>query len=78
MLFGIFLLVTVAYVFVALGLPTWAGFGIVTLALLIATAIFGFVAKKQSAEITAPHLAKDELERTTNALGELGQRSHES
>ena len=33
---GIFLLVTLAYVLVALGLPVWAGFGIVTLVLFIA------------------------------------------
>ena len=32
---GIFLLVTIAYVLVQLGLPVWAGFGIVTLVLFI-------------------------------------------
>ncbi len=43
----IFLLLTFAWVLVQLGLPTWAGFGIVTLVLLIVTASLGFLGKKQ-------------------------------
>ena len=71
-LFAVFLLVTIAYAFVALGLPTWAGFGLVALALLIAAIIFGLVAKKQSTQIKQPTLAKEELERTKAALSQLG------
>ena len=40
---GIFLLVTLAYVLVQLGLPVWAGFGIVTLFLFIVGAILVLV-----------------------------------
>jgi len=43
----IFLLLTFAWVLVQLGLPTWAGFGLVTLVLLIVTAILGVLGKKQ-------------------------------
>ncbi len=32
---GIFILITLAYVLVALGLPVWAGFGIVALVLVV-------------------------------------------
>ena len=45
---GIFLLVTLAYVLVALGLPVWAGFGIVTLVLFIAAAILGLLGFAQT------------------------------
>ena len=40
---GIFLLVTIAYVLVQLGLPVWAGFGIVTLVLFAVIATLGLV-----------------------------------
>jgi ABC-type multidrug transport system fused ATPase/permease subunit len=42
-----FLIFTLAYVLVQLGLPTWAGFGIVTLLLLIVAAVLVLVGKKQ-------------------------------
>ncbi len=71
-LFGIFLLITIAYVLVALGLPTWAGFGIVTLVLLIVTAVFALVAKSRAEHITGPQVAQEELRRTKNALSSLG------
>ncbi len=45
---GLFLLVTLAYVLVALGLPVWAGFGIVTLVLFIVAAVLGLLGKKQA------------------------------
>ena len=49
----IFLLLTLAWVLVQLGLPTWAGFGIVALILLIVTAILGLVGKKRLDEVQA-------------------------
>lgn len=71
-MFGVFLLVTIAYVLVALGLPVWAGFGIVTLVLLIVAIIFGFVAKRQAETIKGPQLATEEFRKTRNALSALG------
>lgn len=49
----VFLLVTLAWGLVQLGLPTWAGFGIVALLLLIITAVLGLVGKKKLDEMQA-------------------------
>jgi hypothetical protein len=65
---GIFLLVTLAYVLVALGLPVWAGFGIVTLLLFIVAAILGLIGKKESAKITGPERTVAEFEKTKAVL----------
>lgn len=43
----VFLLLTLAWVLVQLGLPYWAGFGIVTLLLILITVILGLVGKKK-------------------------------
>ena len=72
-LFGIFLLVTIAYVFVALGLPTWAGFGIVSLLLLITAVVSGLLARKQAQQIRAPKLALSELAKTRNTIASAEQ-----
>ncbi len=65
---GLFLLVTIAYVLVALGLPTWAGFGIVTLTLLLIAAVAGLVGKSKAGNIKPFVATKLELERTKQAL----------
>jgi Flp pilus assembly protein TadB len=65
---GFFLLVTIAYVLVALGLPTWAGFGIVTLVLFIVALILGLVGRSHAKRIKGPERAKLEWERTREAL----------
>jgi membrane protein implicated in regulation of membrane protease activity len=65
---GIFLLVTLAYVLVALGLPVWAGFGIVTLLLFIVAAILGLLGKKESAKIKGPERTIAQIEQTTATL----------
>ena len=70
LLFVIFLLITLAYVLVALGLPTWAGFGIVTLVLLIAALIAAGVAKAQADKITGPKIAIEEFEKTRTVIAE--------
>ena len=49
----VFLLLTLAWVLVQLGLPYWAGFGIVTLLLIIITAILGLLGKKRLDEVQA-------------------------
>lgn len=72
-LFGIFLLVTIAYVFVALGLPTWAGFGIVSLLLIITAVVAGLVARNQAQRIRAPRLALSELSKTRKTIASVEQ-----
>ena len=67
-LFSIFLLITIAYVFVAIGLPVWAGFGLVSLLLLITAGVAGLLAKQQADRISAPKIALAELAKTQQAL----------
>lgn len=70
----IFLLVTIAYGLVALGLPVWAGFGIVTLALIIIAVILGLLGKRHADKVQAPERTLAQLEQTAKALQEgVGQ-----
>lgn len=64
----VFVLVTLAWVLVALGLPYWAGFGIVALLLLIVAAVLGLVGKKKAEGIKGPQIAMAELEKTKAVL----------
>ena len=65
---GIFLLVTLAYVLVALGLPVWAGFGIVTLVLFLVAAVLGLLGKKASSKTKGPDRTIAQIEQTKAAL----------
>jgi hypothetical protein len=66
---GLFLLVTLAYVLVALGLPVWAGFGIVTLVLFIVAAILGLIGRSRAKHVKGGlELTKLEWQRTQRAL----------
>ena len=65
---GIFLLVTLAYVLVALGLPVWAGFGIVALLLFIVAAVLGLLGKKESERIKGPDRTIAQIDKTRAAL----------
>lgn len=65
---GIFLLVTIAWVLVELGLPIWAGFGIVTLALLLTAAVAALIGRKKASGIKKFDVTKRELERTKQVL----------
>lgn len=67
-LFIVFLLVTIAYVLVAVGLPVWAGFGIVALVLLIVAAILGIMGKKRAEAIKGPEKAVEQFNATKQAL----------
>jgi hypothetical protein len=67
-LFSIFLLITIAYVLVEVGLPVWAGFGIVTLLLLITAGIAGGVAVMKAKAINGPKVVVEELEQTVTEL----------
>lgn len=64
----LFLLLTLAFVLVALGLPIWAGMLIVGVILIIAGTITGLLAKKFLEEATPPTLAIAEFEKTKAAL----------
>jgi ABC-type multidrug transport system fused ATPase/permease subunit len=66
-----FLLSTLAWGIVDLGLPRWAGFGIVALLLLIIAAVLGLIGKRRMAEAKlAPNRAQAELKQATNELVE--------
>lgn len=65
---ALFLLVTIAYVLVALGLPVWAGFGIVTLVLFIVAAVLGLLGKKESEKIKGPERTIAQIEQTKAML----------
>jgi len=67
-LFTVFLLITIAYGLVALGLPVWAGFGIVTLILLLTAGIAGAVAVVKAKAINGPKVVVEELEQTATEL----------
>ena len=64
----IFLLVTLAYVLVALGLPVWAGFGIVTLLLIIVAVVLFLVGRAGMKKITGPERSIAAIEATKVAL----------
>jgi len=74
-LFTVFLLVTIAYVLVAVGLPTWAGFGIVAAVLLIITIVLGIVGRSKAKKVQGPQTAIAELEQTRRALAPGGADS---
>lgn len=71
---GIFLLITLAYVLVAVGLPIWAGFLIVAALLVIVAAILGAVAYSKSQKITGPSIASAEWKQTSESLAQLNER----
>ena len=64
----VFLLLTLAWVLVQLGLPTWAGFGIVTLLLIIVAVILGLVGKKRLDTIKGPERSQASIEKTKAVL----------
>ena len=66
----VFLLFTLAYVLVQLGLQTWAAFGIITLLLILVTGFAGAMAKSQASKIKGPTLALRGLNKTTEAFGQ--------
>jgi hypothetical protein len=67
-LFTIFLLITLAYVLVELGLPVWAGFGIVSAVLLLLAIIMALLAKSQASKMNGPKIIVDEFEQTKREL----------
>lgn len=64
----LFLLVTIAYVLVQLGLQVWAGFGIVTLFLLIVGAIITYVGIRRAKSVQGPERSIAALDTTKSTL----------
>ena len=64
----VFLLLTLAWVLVQLGLPIWAGFGIVTLLLIIVAVIVGLLGKKRLDTVTGPERSQASIEKTKAVL----------
>jgi len=60
---ALFLLLTLAWV-LSIWLPVWAGFGIVTLLLIIVAAILFVVGRKQLENVKGPEVAQRSIERT--------------
>jgi hypothetical protein len=67
---GIFLLVTIAYVLVQLGLPVWAGFGIVTLVLFIIGLILLVVGRGHAKKVKGPERAAEQIEITKKTFSD--------
>lgn len=72
---GIFILITIAYALVALGLPVWAGFLIVSAVLFLVAAILGIVIKSKGKSIKAPNVAREEWKKTSESLAALNNLS---
>jgi len=66
----VFLLFTLTYVLVQLGLQTWAAFGIITLLMILVAGFAGVMAKSQAAKIKGPTLAMREMNKTSEAFGQ--------
>lgn len=71
---GIFALIALAYGFVALGMPTWAGFLTVTGILIVLGGIAAGVAKTRSNKITGLHVAEREWKATSEAVSQALSR----
>lgn len=67
---GIFLLVTLAYVLVQLGLPVWAGFGIVTVLLILIGLILFLVGQRHAKKVKGPERAIEQMEITKETFAE--------
>lgn len=71
---GLFGLVALAMGFVAMGLPAWAGFLIVTGILVLVAVIAAATAKVRSGKITGMHVAEAEWKATSEAVSQaMGQ-----
>jgi uncharacterized membrane protein YqjE len=70
---GIFVLITIAYALVALGLPIWAGFLIVAGVLFLVAGILGILIKSKGKGVKAPTLASAEWKKTSESLAALGE-----
>jgi len=70
---AIFVLIAIAYALVALGLPTWAGFLIVAVTLLLVAAILGVLIRSKGKTVKGPTLASKEWKKPSESLASLGE-----
>ena len=70
---AIFVLIAIAYALVSLGLPTWAGFLIVAVTLLLVAAILGVLIRSKGKTVKGPTLASKEWKKTSESLASLGE-----
>ena len=70
---AIFVLIAIAYALVALGLPTWAGFLIVAVTLLLVAGILGVLIRSKGKTVKGPTLASKEWKKTSESLASLGE-----
>jgi hypothetical protein len=71
---GLFLLIALAYVLVAVGLPIWAGFLIVAGVLVLIAGILGAVAYRKSQSIEGPSVAAKEWQKTSESIAQITNR----
>ncbi|MGB4324561.1 MAG: phage holin family protein [Candidatus Nanopelagicales bacterium] len=71
---GLFLLIALAYVLVAVGLPIWAGFLIVAGVLVLIAGILGAVAYRKSQSIEGPSVATKEWQKTSESIAQITNR----
>lgn len=64
----IFLLLTLAWVLVALGLPVWAGFGIVTLLLVAVAVLLAVLGRNRLQAVHGPERSQASLEKDKAVL----------
>ncbi len=72
---GLFLLIALAYVLVAIGLPIWAGFLIMAGVLVLIAGILGAVAYRKSQSIEGPSVATKEWQKTSESIAQITNRS---
>ena len=72
---GLFLLIALAYVLVAIGLPIWAGFLIVAGVLVLIAGILGAVAYSKSKSLEGPSVAAKEWQKTSDSIAQITNRS---
>lgn len=72
---GLFLLIALAYVLVAIGLPIWAGFLIVAGVLVLIAGILGAVAYSKSKSLEGPSVAAEEWQKTSDSIAQITNRS---
>ena len=70
---AIFVLIAIAYALVALGLPTWAGFLIVAVTLLLVAGILGVLIRSKGKTVKGPTLASKEWKKTSESLASHGE-----
>ena len=70
---GIFVLISIAYALVALGLPTWAGFLIVAVTLFLVAGILGVLIKSKGKGVKGPTLAAAEWKKTSESFTSFGE-----